>query len=558
MNALRSATGNAVNVRLSPELFARLSADDFAPLHKVEALANGMSERDMTYYADCGLLMYTNIVCAPDPVYVQTREALQQSLAERTAAGRTEFSVICSDELYAQMLADERAQLNAVENDAGIRSRSLSWYNSRRLLIYTEVLPMNAGEVCSTEEQVVAALKNAAGGAVGVRVTPELYTVLSANGFDRQHALEGQAGIMDRSMMYYDDKQLMEYTDIVYAENLLVAQDLDSFRTQLAAQSDALAETITIHCSDELYNHLKQDDFYMLYEMEHNCGQLWRDMTYYDGKRIIEYKNIEYYPGMRIVRAVQAGRTDLLTADEMQLYQVALGIVTRAQSESENLLSLEAALNDAIDQNCVYELNEETDYYVAGDTAFGPLMLGKADCDGYADAFFLLGNLAGFNVRFQNGDSRDDEDDEDYEDDMIGHMWNTVELNGQWYFVDATWNDHEPYNHHLCLNFGADLARTRYVWLPEACVVQPAETTNFSYSYNKMKGTSFETMATAQGFVNDRIANGRAYVNFVVHNTAYPDADAFNTAFLEGLTVGYRSNRTYLGDYISYIIRPYD
>ena len=59
------------------------------------------------------------------------------------------------------------------------------------------------------------------------------------------------------------------------------------------------------------------------------------------------------------------------------------------------------------------------------------LTLGRANCQGYADAFFLTASLAGFEVRYQNGWNRSGE----------GHTWNRVLLDGVWLDLDLTWMD---------------------------------------------------------------------------------------------------------------------
>ena len=61
---------------------------------------------------------------------------------------------------------------------------------------------------------------------------------------------------------------------------------------------------------------------------------------------------------------------------------------------------------------------------------------GRANCQGYADAFFLTASLAGFEVRYQNGWNRSGE----------SHTWNRVFLDGAWLDVDLTWMDRSDGN----------------------------------------------------------------------------------------------------------------
>ena len=65
-------------------------------------------------------------------------------------------------------------------------------------------------------------------------------------------------------------------------------------------------------------------------------------------------------------------------------------------------------------------------------TAYGALVKGKSICQGYAVAFYRLCKELGYNARFVSSQSTQTE---------MGHAWNIVELDGKYYFVDATWDD---------------------------------------------------------------------------------------------------------------------
>ena len=64
--------------------------------------------------------------------------------------------------------------------------------------------------------------------------------------------------------------------------------------------------------------------------------------------------------------------------------------------------------------------------------AFGALVNGKAVCEGYSRAFQLLCKSAGINCSLIKGKA-----------DGQQHMWNVVEIFGEWYEVDVTWDDLE-------------------------------------------------------------------------------------------------------------------
>ena len=64
-------------------------------------------------------------------------------------------------------------------------------------------------------------------------------------------------------------------------------------------------------------------------------------------------------------------------------------------------------------------------------TAYGALANGEAVCEGYACAAKILLNKLGIPCDIQFGTCTDGG----------GHAWNLVQLEGQWYQMDVTWND---------------------------------------------------------------------------------------------------------------------
>ncbi len=74
-------------------------------------------------------------------------------------------------------------------------------------------------------------------------------------------------------------------------------------------------------------------------------------------------------------------------------------------------------------------------------TSFGALVNGKAVCEGYSRAFQLLCKTAGINCSLIKGRAEDE-----------AHMWNVVEVFGEWYEVDVTWDDADdkgPFYHYF-------------------------------------------------------------------------------------------------------------
>lgn len=92
---------------------------------------------------------------------------------------------------------------------------------------------------------------------------------------------------------------------------------------------------------------------------------------------------------------------------------------------------VELYLHDAVCERMAYETQDGN----VGYTAYDALVLGKAVCEGYARSMQLLLNCVGIQNYLVTGTGVNAEGDTE------GHMWNLVQLDGQNYYLDATWDD---------------------------------------------------------------------------------------------------------------------
>lgn len=113
-------------------------------------------------------------------------------------------------------------------------------------------------------------------------------------------------------------------------------------------------------------------------------------------------------------------RTDMRKELELKIAEIVL-----VSNELETLYLKEKFFNDYICDNTVYDENA----YLS-QTVYGCLINGKALCEGYSRAFKLLCNQVGIKCDLIYGRSESED-----------HMWNCVNINGNYNYVDVTWND---------------------------------------------------------------------------------------------------------------------
>lgn len=130
------------------------------------------------------------------------------------------------------------------------------------------------------------------------------------------------------------------------------------------------------------------------------------------------------HPGTRVANAYLSGDISKLTPDELELYQKALPIVNEAKKYSSPIAK-ELYIHDELCKRVNFkDPPKNTD-------AFGALVNGETNCQGYSDAFYMLGRMAGLNVRRIGGKFKGE-----------SHVWNAITFeDGKTYCVDVTQDD---------------------------------------------------------------------------------------------------------------------
>lgn len=134
------------------------------------------------------------------------------------------------------------------------------------------------------------------------------------------------------------------------------------------------------------------------------------------------------YSGSRMLKAYRTKNYAGLTEDEIRALSVAESVVNAARKAANSDMELELWLHDWMCENISYYGVDFTIEFTDRRqlNAVGALLDGKANCQGYTDCFYLLGNMAGFVVDRQV---------------MPNHIFNTIKLGGSWYIVDVTYDD---------------------------------------------------------------------------------------------------------------------
>lgn len=123
------------------------------------------------------------------------------------------------------------------------------------------------------------------------------------------------------------------------------------------------------------------------------------------------------------------------TQEENQLADAIIGkIITTKMSDFERVKAIHDYLVMQVDYD--YQNYKTGKIPQMSHTAKGAFSNRYAVCDGYAHAFLILCRKAGISCEFVVGSALSIEGDKN-----VPHAWNQVNIEGQWYHVDVTWDD---------------------------------------------------------------------------------------------------------------------
>lgn len=424
-----------------------------------------------------------------EEAYALAREDVVQCLLEKVYAGETS-AAICADEKIYDLLSTDK-EVYDIFCEAKIAAAE--WQFSDGVLTLEGIVAYPDSVYVCTLEEAAAAFSEKPDNIVIV-MPEEFFEAFIANDFALYFRLDSMAGIKSKESAYFADTRTFVYENIEYCENFALIETFDGLVSHVASCAGQKAGNISYVLSEDMFDMLKgniamEQSLFARYGM-----YTYSNMTIEETRmRLIE--DIEYYPGARIVDAVKHGRTDKLADEDKRLYEEALFIADEArrkyEGHPEREIMIERELVLMLSGRCTYFSGEED----ANNTAVGAILLGYADCDGYADAFYLLGNLAGLCVEYQYGYVR------------YGgmHMWNAVRTEYGWHFTDVAGCDMDSpeYPNEIYtdwMGMGLETACERYIW-QTASQREPIGSDNPARNALYLMGNVFSSVEEARAFL---------------------------------------------------------
>lgn len=203
---------------------------------------------------------------------------------------------------------------------------------------------------------------------------------------------------------------------------------------------------------------------------------------------------------------------------------------------SDDDYEIELYLHDRLITSCVYDdqaASASADVYANAYSAYGALVDGKAVCEGYAKAMQLLLNASSIPATVVLGNAVEDGE---------SHMWNLVNINGNYYYLDPTWNDDDGHSvHYTYFNITSDMLLRTHIPEEDAFVMNCVTATD---NYHHRNGTYIDTYErdVIAKTIAQRLAAGDKAIQLRFADGKYENA----LLFLKNLTLTKKTVDKYL------------
>ena len=172
--------------------------------------------------------------------------------------------------------------------------------------------------------------------------------------------------------------------------------------------------------------------------------------------------------------------------------------VSYTQTEWQKLRTI----HDGIAAGCTYEIGARSD------DAYGCLVDGIAQCEGYAKAFLYVTRRAELETMCVTGKS----------ERGVLHVWNMVQIDGNYYHVDVTWDDDPQYAGEVSHRYFAvpDDWLTDHIADTEPFAPPKSKGTGESYYYNQgyVLQTASQLGANVRNWISVQLVGGTGLAEF--------------------------------------------
>ncbi len=399
---------------------------------------------------------------------VSSAEKLEAAFRYVKKHGVTEFTVTMSEDLYKKMTADDQYRLKRklMLCGAGYPGRC-TLKDDERKVVFSVTWRNDPVYQVTTKKELEKVIKTTSQKEMRrftLVMGKKLYAAMSKDKFGPYKVMLGRYCVASQNFNDYKALHIISVWDTFVIKGAKYVTTMAEAKEFVRSKAEKGETRIHLFCSASLYGKMREmkrledddpwpDVISRQEALMRANGASWFRTVHADEYRHIGYADIKYYPGYRIVNALEKGREKQLSGDDRRLLETAWKLVKKLDTSKYRSGTVESKKAAAIVEALVrmttpgIVLVDDSD-----DCARGPLLYGMANCDGYSDAFYLCASLAGLEARHICSGS---------------HMWNMLRVGGKWYFVDATWCDAGTKADFSYFMFGRDRASRSHVYFED-------------------------------------------------------------------------------------------
>ena len=186
-----------------------------------------------------------------------------------------------------------------------------------------------------------------------------------------------------------------------------------------------------------------------------------------DDKSSYAVYSFDYYSGLKAADGAEGEKYD-------EIRKVIKSLIDTPRFEKMTEYEKQVAIAEFVCEKAKYTDEGEKGTLDDVNTAYGALVEGYANCQGYADAFQAICLMAEIPCGKVTGTAH-----------KLNHVWNTTNVDGKWYMTDTVWMDttFEGQIYYGTLNCGTDVVSADHQWKEDYQQEKVTELTDRNYYY---------------------------------------------------------------------------
>lgn len=283
----------------------------------------------------------------------------------------------------------------------------------------------------------------------------------------------------------------------------------DEWKNAIISAYENLEDRITLQIAG-----FNDDDYNLSKLKNYNVSISAKGVVSADEISTITYI-FDYNPNYKIARAVDNYTLfSKLDIEQKEVYDILWDSTRKLTDSLKTDYEKEVAIHNFITDNFKYGPLNTSNVPQRAHSIQGFVMDGQGICEAYANTFYVMGKMAGLDVSIITGTTNN-----------VNHMWNLINLDGEYYHVDVTSDDPAPdvpnrerYNY---LNVSDSIMSQTHAWERS----EFPECNSDKYNYYTLNNYIIHNEQELKDFINTALNSGKTSFTFRTEDYAISSVD---------------------------------